>query len=91
MLCLMLKVMLLGFVMGAVCRHGDLIGNKTLISKDKKQKVGWEWLSFACVVVSLSMAALYIIVQTRMIIFPLFCPFLSKLSIFTLCAKVLSM
>lgn len=83
--------MLLGFVMGAVCRYGDLIGNKTLISKDKKQKVGCEWLRFACIMASLSMAPLYIIFQTRMIISPLFCPFLSKLPICTPCVKVLFM
>lgn len=48
-------------------------------------------LTYACVVVSLSMAALFIIVQTRRVFFLIVCLFLSKLLFCTLCAKVISM
>lgn len=71
MLCFMLEV--LGFVRGAGYKyaHLDFFGNKPRISNDTKQKIGCECLSFACVVVSLIMAALFIMVQTRRVIFPL--------------------
>lgn len=69
------------------CCHVTSLETKPEFKMTWSKKISCEWLSFACVVASLSMVALYVMVQTKSVVFPLVCPFFNKLLICTLFAE----